>query len=172
MSTRYVTSIGDQEAVVEIIERTDDRVTAKLITDDAEEVISFAFSSGSVGAFLANLDSGLSIDGRVLRRDAHTFTVIQGATRVDVKAIDEMETFLGGDAMAGDSGQVSVGMPGRVVKLLVAEGDEVTEGQPVIVVEAMKMENEVKSGQAGTVTKIHVEEGQSVEADALLVTVE
>ena len=50
-------------------------------------------------------------------------------------------------------------MPGRVIRLLVEEGQEVEEGQPVVVVEAMKMENEMKSPVEGTVRRICVAEG-------------
>ncbi|MGB5552633.1 MAG: biotin/lipoyl-containing protein, partial [Thermoanaerobaculia bacterium] len=54
-------------------------------------------------------------------------------------------------------------MPGRVVELLVQEGDEVTVGQGLVVLEAMKMENEIQADRAGTVKKIFVSAGQPVE---------
>jgi biotin carboxyl carrier protein len=54
-------------------------------------------------------------------------------------------------------------MPGRVVTLLAAEGREVTAGQGVLVLEAMKMENEIRAEHDGTVTKIHVQPGQAVD---------
>jgi biotin carboxyl carrier protein len=63
-------------------------------------------------------------------------------------------------------------MPGRVVRVLVAEGDTVEEGQGILIVEAMKMENEITTEKAGKVTKIAVEPGQTVENDALLAVVE
>jgi biotin carboxyl carrier protein len=63
-------------------------------------------------------------------------------------------------------------MPGKVVKLLVALGDEVKEGQGLVVVEAMKMENELQSPKAGTVRSITAVEGASVEGGAPLVVVE
>jgi biotin carboxyl carrier protein len=62
-------------------------------------------------------------------------------------------------------------MPGKVVRLLVKLGDLVRKRQPVIVVEAMKMENELRASQDGTVAELHVKEGQSVEAGALLLVV-
>ena len=61
-------------------------------------------------------------------------------------------------------------MPGRVVKVLVAEGEAVRAGQGLIVLEAMKMENELRARSAATVTKIHVTEGAAVEGNAVLVT--
>jgi pyruvate carboxylase subunit B len=54
-------------------------------------------------------------------------------------------------------------MPGRVVELLAAEGDEIEAGQGIVVLEAMKMENEISSEHSGTVHKIHVEPGSTVE---------
>jgi biotin carboxyl carrier protein len=61
-------------------------------------------------------------------------------------------------------------MPGKVVRLLVAEKDEVEAGQGIMVVEAMKMQNEIKSPKKGTVQKIVVMEGASVNpADVLAI---
>jgi biotin carboxyl carrier protein len=61
-------------------------------------------------------------------------------------------------------------MPGRVVKVLVVEGDAVAVGQGLVVLEAMKMENEVRARVAGTVSRIHVKPGATVEGSAKLVT--
>ena len=63
-------------------------------------------------------------------------------------------------------------MPGKVVKVLVKVGDEVKEGQGLVVVEAMKMENELKSPKAGKVTEVFAKEGTPVENNAKLVVVE
>jgi biotin carboxyl carrier protein len=76
----------------------------------------------------------------------------------------------GDDARAGHAGPaaVSAPMPGRVVKVLVSPGDQVSARQGVIVVEAMKMENELRAPRSGTVKEIRVVEGASVEAGAVL----
>jgi biotin carboxyl carrier protein len=63
-------------------------------------------------------------------------------------------------------------MPGKVVRVLVKQGESVQEGQGLVVVEAMKMENELKSPKAGTVTEVFAKEGSPVEANAKLLTVE
>jgi biotin carboxyl carrier protein len=63
-------------------------------------------------------------------------------------------------------------MPGKVVKILVSEGDKVTVGQTVIIVSAMKMESEFKATVAGTVTKIPVTEGDTVDGNQVLVEIE
>lgn len=61
-------------------------------------------------------------------------------------------------------------MPGRVVKILIAKGDAVEAGQGLMVLEAMKMENEVRARIAGTVAELHVAAGATVEGNAKLVT--
>jgi pyruvate carboxylase subunit B len=62
-------------------------------------------------------------------------------------------------------------MPGRVVRLLVAIGDRVHDRQGLVVVEAMKMENELRASRAGTVREIVVAAGTAVEAGAVLLVV-
>lgn len=63
-------------------------------------------------------------------------------------------------------------MPGRVLKVLVAEGDEIHAGKPLIVVEAMKMENELAAAHDGKVKKVYVTAGTAVEGGAKLVELE
>jgi len=63
-------------------------------------------------------------------------------------------------------------MPGRIVKVLVAVGDVVTARQGLVVVEAMKMENELRAPGAGTVTDVRVTAGMSVDANAVLIVME
>ena len=63
-------------------------------------------------------------------------------------------------------------MPGRVVRLLAAVGDEVAEGQGVVVIEAMKMQNELKSPKAGRVVRIGAAVGDTVGSGDVLVVVD
>jgi acetyl/propionyl-CoA carboxylase alpha subunit len=74
-------------------------------------------------------------------------------------------------AGAGPAGPrpVVAPMPGLVLRIEVREGDEVREGQGVAIVEAMKMENELRAVAPGRVTRILVKEGQAVEKDQILV---
>ena len=79
----------------------------------------------------------------------------------------------GGPAAHGKGPQrLTAPMPGKVVKVLVAPGDAVEAGQGLIVVEAMKMENELRAVKAGRVASVSVSEGQSVDAGAVLAVVE
>ena len=72
----------------------------------------------------------------------------------------------------GGSRRVVAPMPGRVVKVLVKVGDTVAARQGLVVVEAMKLENELRSPSAGVVTEIRAAEGALVDANALLVVIE
>ena len=77
-----------------------------------------------------------------------------------------------GAVQAAGTQQVLAPMPGKVVKILVKAGDEVKARQGLVVVEAMKMENELRSPKDGRVSDVLVAEGASVEAGRLLVIVE
>ena len=70
------------------------------------------------------------------------------------------------------SGTVSANIPGKVVTVEVSEGDSVTEGQVILILEAMKMQNEIQAPISGTVTVVHCEEGQAIEANIPLVVIE
>ncbi len=75
-------------------------------------------------------------------------------------------------SVAAGEGAVTAIMPGKIIRVLVAEGDQVAEGDVVCILEAMKMENELKAPQAGQVKKLHVRPGQDVERGALLAEIE
>ena len=75
-------------------------------------------------------------------------------------------------AAGSNQGSIKTTMPGRVVRALVKEGDSVDAGQPVLVIEAMKMENELKAPRAGTIRRVAVEPGALVEAGTVLVEIE
>jgi biotin carboxyl carrier protein len=75
-------------------------------------------------------------------------------------------------AAGAASGMLATQMPGRVVRLICKVGDVVKKGQPIIVIEAMKMENEMKSPIDGTIGEILVAEGVAVEAGTKLIRVD
>jgi biotin carboxyl carrier protein len=80
----------------------------------------------------------------------------------------------GHEARPGEAGpyRIAAPMPGKVVKVLVNPGDRVAAQQGVVVVEAMKMENELRAARAGTVAAVHVAEGSLVEAGTALMVIE
>ncbi len=75
-------------------------------------------------------------------------------------------------AGAGGRAALTAAMPGKIVRILVSVGDEVVAGQGILVMEAMKMQNEIKAPRAGSVTAIEVKENDSVNAGAPLAAVE
>ena len=72
----------------------------------------------------------------------------------------------------GGAGALITQMPGKIVKLFKKEGDTVAKGETVIILEAMKMENEIKSGATGVIKSVNVKEGQTLEAGFLMVEIE
>lgn len=106
-------------------------------------------------------------DNRLVRMriGAHTYTV---------QLQDEQAHLLqelGLDKAAGAAvKEIKAPMPGLVLRLLVKEGDQVEKNDPVLILEAMKMENVIKSPGAGTVSKLHAAERTAVEKGQLLVS--
>ena len=93
-------------------------------------------------------------------------------TRYLVDVVDERRKVLralGRGGKDGGSQVITTSMPGKVVALLVEPGQRVEQGQGVVVVEAMKMENELKASAPGVVAEISVGEGDAVEGGATLV---
>jgi len=78
----------------------------------------------------------------------------------------------GARAKAAGEGAVTAIMPGKIIRLLVAEGDTVAEGDVVCTLEAMKMENELKAPKAGRIAAVHVRPGQDVEMGMVLAEIE
>lgn len=67
---------------------------------------------------------------------------------------------------------IKTSMPGKVVEVLVEEGQQVTPGTGVVIIEAMKMENEIRCRNGGVIKVVHVSTGQAVEGDVVLVEIE
>jgi biotin carboxyl carrier protein len=108
--------------------------------------------TGTNGELLVHLDgqvAGVTMNGRTARRGSRDAT-----------------------GPAGGEQKVVAPMPGRIVKVLVCPGDEVAARQGVVVVEAMKMENELRAPRPGRVREVSVSPGASVEAGRVLVVLE
>jgi biotin carboxyl carrier protein len=120
-----------------------------------EVAISHPRASGTLTVHVGTSQVALTLNGRRRRMaDGHG-----GAHRA-----------ARGDARDDDSPQRIVApMPGKVIRVLVGAGDAVTARQPLVVVEAMKMENELRAGRDGLIAAIHVREGDSVDAGALMI---
>jgi len=170
-SKRYVTRVrGARESVPVDIEDLGDGRYAIRIGGRTHTVDARALEHGAVS---------LLVDGRSydveLDESGDEVQVLVDFELLTVDVADERAVSLrAGAAGFSVTGRVLVTapMPGKVVRVLVAPGAQVTEGQGLVVVEAMKMENELKSPKAGTVVEVFAKEGSAVEANAKLLTVE
>ena len=116
-------------------------------------------------------------DGRqqlfLYRRDRGQTTIDIAGRKVHLAIVDPLaaKRTRGGDEGHGDA-VVKAIMPGRVVRVSVAPGDEVKKGSGLLILEAMKMENEITAPRDGKVAEVHVAPGSTVEGGAPLVTLE
>jgi len=99
--------------------------------------------------------------------------VTLGPRRIPVRVVDprQWQGRRGGSMEAEGRQQIAAPMPGKVVRLLVAQGEKVDAGRGLLVVEAMKMQNEIRSPKSGTVEKLLVTEGQAVNAGEVVAVV-
>jgi biotin carboxyl carrier protein len=168
---RYHAVLAGEERLVEVTARGSlFRVTIhgeppRVLDVDAVHLQSSAVSL-IVGTRSARCDIEQGRDGRL--------SVLAGETVYRLELLDERKLRLrraaGKFTLEGPQ-RIDAPMPGKVVRVLVKAGDEVQEGQGLVVVEAMKMENELKSPKAGKVAELHAQEGAAVEAGARLVVV-
>ena len=102
----------------------------------------------------------------------HDFVVAVNDRRFEIAIQDPRRSR--GHAGGIDSGSRDIvsPMPGKVIRVLVAAGEEVHPGQGLLVVEAMKMQNEIKAPGAGKIKAVHVSEGSAVAAGEVMVVVE
>lgn len=122
-----------------------------ILPDEGRRSYEVAVAAGAPGEWMVRLPEGVvraTVDGRRATRGSEASASLDGEQRIVAP------------------------MPGRVVRVLVKPGDQVAPRQALVVVEAMKMENELASPKAGRVKDVQVEEGASVEAGRLLVVVE
>jgi biotin carboxyl carrier protein len=119
------------------------------------------------------IEDGQQFEAMVDEKGAHGFDILVAGRIFHLEALDERTRLLSQSAAPVLTGPqtITAEMPGKVVKVVVAAGGSVREGQGVVLVDAKKMENEIPSPIEGVVTEIAVSEGQTVEAGALLFTV-
>ena len=160
-------TIGEQAWRAEVQDRGQGRYVVTL--DGQEHEVDAAFPRAGV---LHMIRDGVAWEVDVQRTDKGQDVVMYG-TRYEVGVLDERRkalAALGGGAGASGAGEtISTSMPGKVVAVLVEPGDVVEPGQGVIVVEAMKMENELKASAPGVVQKLCAAAGDAVEGGAPLV---
>jgi len=165
----YIAKSGDREHRLEV---RSDRDGLRVRLDDQEILVDLLRVDATLYSLLIG---GRSFEVDLLEVEEAFMVLVDGQPfRVEIQ--DEQERRLraavGKEAARAAKRAVTAPMPGKVVKLLVKPGDAVKAGDGVIVVEAMKMENELKAPTPGTVKEIRVAEGKAVTAGDVLVVIE
>lgn len=100
-------------------------------------------------------------------REGTTHQITIGASRLDIEIVDPLTLRRKrGDDHLGDSGIIKAMMPGRIVRVLVEKGATVSRGTGLLVLEAMKMENDIPAPADGVIDEIFVKAGDTVEGGA------
>lgn len=120
--------------------------------------------------FVSLLLDGRSYEAGLERRPGGCLVHFPADT-LDVELLEAARAAAMGARKAAGPARVVAPMPGKIVRVLVAAGQEVAAGQGLVVMEAMKMENELRSPRPGTLEQVAVREGQTVETGALLAVV-
>jgi len=165
----YIATLGDQTHTIEVQELEADHVY-RIVIDGKERIVDGRQLSTHMYSLLVE-DQSFTID--VTEKDDQYTVSCEGKT-FQFSLLDERRALRpgeGGSSGVGDT-EVRSLMPGKIVEVLVSVGDEVEQNQGVLIMEAMKMENEVRASTTGTVKAILVAEGQAVEAGELLLELE
>jgi len=104
--------------------------------------------------------------------DKKIFIHLEGRVIELEKTGNDLKKFSSDGLEYGAKDQIVTPMPGKVVKILVNEGDKIELGQPLVIVESMKMENEIKSPTNGTVVSIHFKDGDLVAPNQPIIKLE
>lgn len=112
-------------------------------------------------------------EARVSPNAGNAYHVRLGTVEFDIKLVDpkRLRGSAAGEDSNSDISEIRTAMPGKVVRIITPSGTEVKKGDPVIVVEAMKMQNEMKSPKDGIVKDIRASEGSTVNAGDVLAVI-
>lgn len=165
---KLTAEIGDEHHEIEI-KKDGDKVFAEIDGRKYE----LEASEPEPGVFLIKHDNKI-YDVPVSPNADGTKTATVRGQEFTIRIIDpkRLRGSAGTDAHAHGAADIKSAMPGKVVRILVEPGTEVEKGDGVVVVEAMKMQNELKSPKAGVVREIKVKEGSTVSAGDILATIE
>jgi biotin carboxyl carrier protein len=164
---KYITTINGREFAVEIVDDRHVNVNGNLYQIDFEAV-----SGQPVYSLILD---GKSHEAYVLESDDEWQVLLRGRL-YPAKVEDEREKRLrsaaGGGVAEGGEFHLKAPMPGLVVAIPVSEGQEIKKGQVLLILESMKMQNELKSPLDGMVNRIKVKAGETVEQKQTLLSVQ
>lgn len=166
---RYLVDTGSEKLTVEITEGSNG---PEVVVND--EPISLSLVAENGYRHLLMLLDSLSYDTEVFRSNGRTQVFLLGRQfecRVEDERLARVRE-VAGAAAAASGARLRAPMPGLVVRILREPGAEVKKGESLIIVEAMKMENELKAPSSGRIVEFQVKQGQAVDKGDLLVTLE
>lgn len=162
---RYITTIGDQEFTVDIIDSKHVTVNGKTLSVDFESI-----NGQPVYSLIID---GKSYEGYVYPDEDNWQVLLHGRLH-QAMVEDEREKRLraaaGGVAQGGEF-HLKAPMPGMVIAIPVSEGQAVKKGQVLLILESMKMQNELKSPRDGVVARIRIKAGEAAEQKQALLSV-
>ena len=160
---KYITTIDEKEFEIEVVDERHIQIGDRLLEVDFESV------SGQP-VFSLILD-GKSYEAFVYQGDEDWEVLIRGR-QYQVNIEDEREkrlkTAFQGTARSGADFLLKAPMPGLVISVLVIEGQIVEKGQTLLILESMKMQNELRAPSAGKVARVRIKAGESVEQKQIL----
>lgn len=164
---KYYAKVNGKEHVIEVVERLGEllvKVNGEPLKMQYREID----DGGQVALVIGNRSYGVSIDG-----GKHKGAATIAGQRYNLEIEDERERAASAAARArgGKGGDLKSVMPGVVVKLLVQEGQAVKQGQPMLILEAMKMQNEIGAPTDGVIKQIYVSERQAVGSGEKLIKI-
>ncbi|MCW9705829.1 acetyl-CoA carboxylase biotin carboxyl carrier protein subunit [Fodinibius salsisoli] len=167
---KFETRIDEQTIVLNL-----DEEAGEAQFGDTPPARSYDFKQQSNGRYLLRMGTKLyKIDN--VEYDQHTVTFTLNGQWCSVDVRNEQDLLLDrlGFKTAAEigEGELNAPMPGKILEILVKEGDEVALGDPVAILEAMKMENELKAPVSGIISSIAVAENDSLEKNALILEIE
>ncbi len=126
----------------------------------------------SESGFCSIIHEGRSYNAESVRHSEGKYTITTNFRHFDIELSNPQKKYLRGRQSTVDDVQETITspMPGKIIKVMISEGMEVKQGDPLIVVEAMKMQSTYTAAQNAIVDKIHIAEGDSVLRDQLLIT--
>ncbi len=159
--------IGDRTCEVELISKDGNRVEISL--DGKIYDIDVVMSESG---FCSILHEGRSYKAESVPHSEGKYTITTNFRHFDIELSNPQKKYLRGRQSVVDEVQETITspMPGKIIKIMVSEDMEVKQGDPLIVVEAMKMQSTYTAAQNAIVDKIHVLEGDSVGRDQLLIS--
>lgn len=161
---KYITIINKKQFEIEILS------DGRLLVNGVQHEVDFLELRNSLFSVIKD---NRSLEIVIDETNPDQYEIMLGGRLYEGQVLDERAMLMinrkGGIKL--NSGEVNSPMPGLIVEVRVNVGDSVAEGQTVVILESMKMQNELKAPRTGTVSQIAVNKGQTVEKGALLVVI-